>query len=45
MARKQNCKGRHKWEAGLSRVEVKKRVEHRTVKCKKIGYNCKLFGK
>lgn len=24
MARKQNCKGKHKWEAELSSVEVKK---------------------
>lgn len=45
MAKKENCKGRHKWEAGLSSVEVKRKAEHRTVKCKKLGYNYILFGK
>lgn len=45
MARTQNCRGRHKWEAGLNSVEVKRKAEHRAVNSKKLGYNYILFGK
>jgi len=39
MERKQYCGVRHKWEVGFISVESERKIEHRTVMCKKLGYN------
>lgn len=46
MERKQNCGGRHKWEAWVYYyVEGERKIKHSMLLCMKLGYNYTLSAK